>query len=87
MINAMANASSDHDMLGDLNCAAPAEDGKRMERVCARFLTANVKKTPAMIELLKKKDKTKEEEAEIMAAIDVAIKETMGFMAAIGMVF
>jgi len=79
MINAMANASNDHDMLGDLNCATPAEDGKEMERVCARFLTANVKKTPAMVELLRK-DKTREEEAEVMAAIGAAVRESMAEM-------
>jgi len=77
----MSSATHESDLTGpNPNFAALSQGETNMDRLCARFLTANVKKTPAMIELLKKKDKTKEEEAEVMAAIGKAVRESMAEM-------
>ena len=46
-----------------------------MEKACTFFLTATYKKTSEIIALLKNKDKTYEEEAEIGAAIRAAYAE------------
>jgi len=77
----MSDATHESDLLGpNPNFAALSQGATNMDRLCARFLAANVKKTPALIELLKKKEKTKEEEAEVMKAIGVAVREGMAEM-------
>jgi len=58
-----------------LICTDMLPNKEVMEKACAFFLTAPCKKTPAMIELLNKKDKTYEEEAEIRAVMRVAYAE------------
>lgn len=48
-----------------------------MEKLCALFLKSKCEKTPAMLELLRKKEKTKEEERENLMAYGVVVRDVV----------
>ena len=48
-----------------------------MEKMCALVLKSKCKKTPAMMELLKKKENTKEEEKEILMSYGMVVRDAV----------